>query len=58
MVRIIIPTSETEDAIQKEKLISELLYRAHDSIIKELISYNNDLLALDDVLRELDKDKK
>ena len=58
MVRIIIRTSKTEDAIQKEKLISELLYRADDSIIKELITYKNDLLALDDVLRELDKDKK
>lgn len=51
MVGIIIQSSKTDNANEKAKRISELLYTADDSIIKELISYKNDLLLLDDVLK-------
>ena len=35
------------------KLISELLYRVNNSIMRDLINYKNDLLALEDILKEL-----
>ena len=38
---------------KKAKRISELLYRADNDTLKELISCKTDLLALDDVLKEL-----
>lgn len=40
------------------KLISELLYRVNNSIMRDLINYKNDLLALEDILKELDKELK
>ena len=40
------------------KLISELLYRVNPSILRDLINYKNDLLALEDILKELDKELK
>ena len=40
------------------KLISELLYRVNNSIIRDLINYKNDLLVLQDILKELDKELK
>ena len=40
------------------KLISELLYRVNNSIMRDLINYKNDLLVLEDILRELDKELK
>ena len=40
------------------KLISELLYRVNNSIVRDLINYKNDLLALEDILKELDKELK
>ena len=58
MVKILINPSKTETAIKKEKLISELWCRADNSNLRELLSYKNDLLALDDLLKEIDKDKK
>ena len=36
------------------KLISELLYTVNNSIMRDLINYKNDLLALEDILKELD----
>ena len=40
------------------KLISELLYTVNNSIMRDLINYKNDLLALEDILKELDKELK
>ena len=40
------------------KLISELLYRMNNSILRDLKNYKNDLLALEDILKELDKELK
>ena len=40
------------------KLISELLHRVKNSIMRDLINYKNDLLALEDILKELDKELK
>ena len=40
------------------KPISELLYRVNNSIMRDLINYKNDLLALEDILKELDKELK
>lgn len=40
------------------KLISELLYRVNNSIMRDLINYKNDLLVLEDILKELDKELK
>ena len=40
------------------KRISELLYRVNNSIMRDLINYKNDLLALEDILKELDKELK
>ena len=40
------------------KLISELLNRVNPSILRDLIKYKNDLLAEEDILAELDKEKK
>ena len=40
------------------KLMSELLYRMNNSILRDLINYKNDLLALEDILKELDKELK
>ena len=40
------------------KLISELLYRVNNCIMRDLINYKNDLLALEDILKELDKELK
>ena len=40
------------------KLSSELLYRVNNSIKRDLINYKNDLLALEDILKELDKELK
>lgn len=43
---------------EMSKLISELLYRVNPSILRDLIKYKNDLLAEEDILAELDKEKK
>ena len=40
------------------KLISELLYTVNNSIMRDLINYKNDLLALEDILKELDIELK
>ena len=40
------------------KLISELLHIVKNSIMRGLINYKNDLLALEDILKELDKELK
>ena len=40
------------------KLSSELLYRVNNNIKRDLINYKNDLLALEDILKELDKELK
>lgn len=40
------------------KLISELLHGVNNSIMRDLINYKNDLLALEDILKELDKELK
>lgn len=54
----IINLSTTKKAEEMSKLISELLYRVNPSILRDLIKYKNDLLAEDDILAELDKEKK
>ena len=54
----IINLSTTKKAEEMSKLISELLYRVNPSILQDLIKYKNDLLAEDDILAELDKEKK
>ena len=58
MVKITINSSTTKKAEEMSKLISELLYRVNPSILQDLINYKNDLLALEDILKELDKDLK
>lgn len=58
MVKIIINSSTTKKAEEMSKLISELLYRVNPSILRDLINYKNDLLALEDILKELDKELK
>lgn len=40
------------------KLFLELLHRVNNSIMRDLINYKNDLLALEDILKELDKELK
>ena len=55
MVKII-QYSKTQKAEKVVKLISELLYRVNNSILRDVISYKNDLLALEDILKELDKE--
>ena len=55
---MIINSSTTKKAEEMSKLISELLYRVNPSILQDLINYKNDLLALEDILKELDKDLK
>lgn len=40
------------------KLISELLNRVNPSILRDSIKYKNDLLAEEDIVAELDKEKK
>ena len=40
------------------KLISQLLYRVNPSILLDLKNFRNDLLALEDILKELDKELK
>ena len=55
MVKII-QYSKTQKAEKMVKLISELLYRVNNSILRDVISYKNDLLALEDILKELDKE--
>ena len=58
MVKIIINSSTTKKGGEMSKLISELLYRVNSSILRDLINYKNDLLALEDILKELDKELK
>lgn len=58
MVKITINSSTTKKAEEMSKLISELLYRENPSILRDLINYKNDLLALEDILKELDKELK
>ena len=58
MVKKIINLSTTKKAEEMSKLISELLYRVNPSILRDLIKYKNDLLAEEDILAELDKEKK
>ena len=58
MVKITINSSTTKKAEEMSKLISELLYRVYPSILRDLINYKNDLLALEDILKELDKELK
>lgn len=58
MVKITINSSTTKKAEEMSKLISELLYRVNPSILRDLINYRNDLLALEDILKELDKELK
>lgn len=58
MVKIIINSSTTKKAEEMSKLISELLYRVNPSILRDLINYKNYLLALEDILKELDKELK
>lgn len=57
MVKIIIQSSKNEKAEEMSKLIAELLCRVINSKLRDLINYKNDLLALEDILKELDKDK-
>ena len=40
------------------ELISQLLYRVNPSILRDLKNFRNDLLALEDILKELDKELK
>ena len=40
------------------KLISQLLYRVNPSILLDLKNFRNHLLALEDILKELDKELK
>ena len=54
----IINLSTTKKAEEMSKLISELLYRVNPSILRDLIKYKNDLPAEEDILAELDKEKK
>lgn len=58
MVKFIINSSDTERTREMAKQISELLYRVNPSILRYLINYKNDLLALEDILKELDKELK
>ena len=58
MVKITINSSTTKKAEEMSKLISELLYRVNPSILRDLINYKNDLFALEDILKELDKELK
>ena len=58
MIKIIIHYSKTQKADKMVKLISELLYRVNNSIMWDLINYKNDLLALEDILKDLDKELK
>lgn len=58
MVKIIINLSTTKKAEDMSKLISELLYRLNSSMLRDSIKYKNDLLAEEDILAELDKEKK
>lgn len=58
MVKIIINLSTTKKAEDMSKLISELLYRVNSSMLRDSIKYKNDLLAEEDILAELDKEKK
>ena len=58
MVKIIINLSTTKKAEDMSKLISELLYRVNSSMLRDSIKYKNDLLAEEDILGELDKEKK
>ena len=58
MVKIMIQYSKTQKGEKIVKLISELLYRMNDSKLRDLKNYKNDLLALEDILKELDKELK
>lgn len=58
MVKIIINLSTTKKAEDMSKLISELLYRVNSSMLRDSIKYKNDLLPEEDILAELDKEKK
>ena len=58
MVKIIINSLTTKKAGEMSKLISDLLYRVNPSILRDLINSKNDLLALEDILKELDKELK
>ena len=58
MAKIIIQYSKTQKAEKMVKLISKLLYRVNNSIMRDLMNYKNDLLALEDILKELDKELK
>ena len=58
MVNIIIQYSKTQKGEKMVKLSSELLHRVNNSIKRDLINYKNDLLALEDILKELDKELK
>ena len=40
------------------ELISQLLYRVNPSTLRDLKNFRNDLLALEDILKELDKQLK
>lgn len=57
MVKIIIQSSKNGKAEEMSKLIAELLCRVINSKLRDLINYKNDLRALEDILKELDKDK-
>lgn len=58
MIKIIIQYSKTQKGEKMVKLSSELLYRVNNNIKRDLINYKNDLLALEDILKELDKELK
>ena len=58
MVKIIMNSLTTKKAGEMSRLISDLLYRVNPSILRDLIISKNDLLALEDILKELDKELK
>ena len=58
MVKIIINSSTAQKAEEMAKIISELLYRVKPSILRDLKNFRNDLFALEDILKELDKELK
>lgn len=55
MARIIIQYSKIQKVEKMVKLISELLYKVNNNILRNLMDYKNDLLTLEDILKELNK---
>lgn len=58
MVKIIVNSSTAQKAEEMANLISELLYGVNPSILQDLNNFRNDLLALEDILKKLDKELK